>query len=185
MRFAYADPPYLGCCDRYGHQHGRDGLCWDSWHTHSYLIGRLYDEFPDGWALSLSSVSLRKLLPLCPDDVRVGAWVKPFAAFKPNVNPAYTWEPVIFRGGRKRGRDIPTARDHVAVNITLKKGLTGAKPQEFCYWVLDFLNVQPGDEVEDLYPGTGVMGDTFQSFVRQQPLPLINDNSAKPAGGPR
>jgi hypothetical protein len=33
-------------------------------------------------------------------------WVKPFAAFKPNVGLAYTWEPVILRGGRRIGRTV-------------------------------------------------------------------------------
>lgn len=109
MKFAYADPPYLGCCGLYDHEHGDDGQCWDEPETHRALIARL-DEF-DGWAMSLSTPSLRTILPMCPDDVRVAAWVKPFAVFKPNVNPAYAWEPVIVRGGRKRGRELATVRD--------------------------------------------------------------------------
>lgn len=161
MRFAYADPPYLGCCVLYDHEHGEDGKCWDEWQTHRSLIDRLLTEF-DGWALSLSSPSLHTLLPLCPATVRVGAWVKPFASFKPNVNPAYTWEPVIFFGGRsaadRGGREVATVRDFVSAPITLKKGLTGAKPQTFCRWVLDMLGVRDGDEVADLFPGTEVMG---------------------------
>ena len=36
---------------------------------------------------------------LCPSGVRIGALVKPFAVFKTGVNPAYAWEPVIFRLG--------------------------------------------------------------------------------------
>lgn len=99
MRFAYADPPYLGCCGLYDHYHP-DGLCWDDLSTHVSLIRRLVTEYPDGWAMSLSAPSLRALLPLMPADVRVGSWVKTFSAFKKGVRPAYAWEPVIFRGGR-------------------------------------------------------------------------------------
>jgi len=163
MKFAYADPPYLGCCKLYNHYHP-DGLCWDDLTTHKLLIARLVFDYPDGWALSASSSSLSQLLPLCPDGVRIGAWVKPFASFKPGVRPAYTWEPVIFWRGRnppagyKADRSQPTPRDFVSCNITLKKGLTGAKPELVCEWILDFLNYQPGDEVDDLFPGTGVMG---------------------------
>lgn len=160
---AYADPPYLGCCRLYDHYHP-DGRCWDDPLTHELLIGRLCDEYPNGWALSCTSGSLRTLLPLCPDDVRVGAWVKPFHAYKRGVRPAYAWEPLIYRGGRNKGHKPPpkggkatTPKDFVAENITLKKGLTGAKPERFCEWVLDLLNVQPGDSVVDLYPGTGIM----------------------------
>lgn len=153
MRFAYADPPYYGCCRLYDHFHGDDGRCWDDLMTHSLLIERLEDEFSDGWAMSGTSNSLRLLLPLCPPDVRVGSWVKPFHAYKRGVRPAYAWEPIIYRGGRNKNAAVPekggkaiTPKDFVSANITLKKGLTGAKPETVCSWILDLLNVLPGDE---------------------------------------
>lgn len=153
MKFAYADPPYLGQGKKlYGHPE------WDDLDTHRQLIAYLQREFPDGWAMSASTPSLKSLLPLCPDDHRVGGWFKPFAIFKPNVNPAYAWEPVIFRGGRKRDRSQPTVRDWVSCNITLKKGLTGAKPEEVCEWIIDLLGAQKGDIFYDVFPGTGVFG---------------------------
>jgi hypothetical protein len=177
MRFAYADPPYLGCCGLYDHFHGDDGRCWDDPRTHHDLIRRLRDEFPDGWALSLHSPSLQTILPLCPNSVRVAAWAKTFGAFKKGVRPAYMWEPVILSGGRnpnaghrhappEKGGKQTTPKDFYVEDypdmllcpITLKKGLTGAKPEAFCRWVLDLLNVQSDDEVVDLFPGTGVMG---------------------------
>lgn len=153
MKFAYADPPYLGCARLYPEH--PEAHVWDDPETHRQLVGRLCDEFPDGWALSLHTPSLRVILPMCPDDVRVAAWVKTFASFKPNVNPAYAWEPVIFRGGRKRGRDVPTVRDWLACPITLQRGLTGAKPEQFCWWVFDMLGATADDEMADLFPGTG------------------------------
>jgi hypothetical protein len=166
MRFAYADPPYFGCCGLYDHHHP-DGRCWDDIATHGDLLNRLLDDFPDGWALSASSTSLRRILPLCPADVRIAAWVKPFASFKPNVNPAYTWEPVMFYGGRRRDRSHATTRDHVSVPITLKKGLTGAKPPAFCYWLFDLLGAEPEDEFIDLYEGTGIVSQSWQRFSTQ------------------
>lgn len=169
MRFAYADPPYLHCCSLYDHHHP-DGLCWDDLWTHILLIRRLTEDYSDGWAMSATSASLRELLPLCPEDVRVAAWVKPFASFKPNVNPAYTWEPVIFRGGRKRDRDVPTVKDHLEQVITLKRGLTGAKPDRFNRWVLDLLGWQPGDTLDDLFPGTGGMGLAVDMAKSELPL---------------
>ena len=161
MKFAYADPPYLGCGRLYDahHENSRD---YDDPEAHRRLIARLVDEYSDGWAMSLSTPSLQTILPMCPAECRVGAWVKPFASFKPNVNPAYAWEPVIFYRGRKRGRDVPTLRDWVSENITLRKGLTGAKPTAVCAWILDWLNVQPGDTLDDVFPGTGIMTSTFQ-----------------------
>ena len=188
MRFAYADPPYLGCCRLYQHHHP-DGLCWDDLDTHRLLIDRLSVEFRDGWAMSATSVSLRQLLPLCPDDVRVGAWVKPFHAFKKGVRPAYAWEPVIFRGGRNAGHPPPekggkatTPRDWTSCNITLKKGLTGAKPEAVCEWIADLLNVQPGDELVDLYTGTGVMGRVADARTAVPPM-TVDDLVQMALGG--
>lgn len=158
MRFAYADPPYVGQAKkRYSH----DPRCAEVDH------GRLIDALNalDAWALSLSSPSLRQILPMCPPDVRVMAWVKPFAIFTPNVNPAYAWEPVIVRGGRKRTRAEKTVRDWVSANITLKRGLCGAKPEAFCHWLFRVVGAQPGDEMHDLFPGTGAVTAAWQSYL--------------------
>jgi len=164
MKFAYADPPYLGCCKLYDHHHP-DGLCWDDAETHRHLIESLTTDYPEGWAMSATSVSLATLLPMIPEGHRVAAWVKPFAAFKRNVRIAYTWEPVIFYGGRLSSKDGATPnRDHLdeapalAESITMRKGFTGAKPERFCHWVLDLLGWKAGDQVDDLYVGTGVFG---------------------------
>lgn len=155
MRFAYADPPYLGCAAKlYGDP------TYDSLSAHEALIQRLCAEFPDGWAMSLHTPSLRAILPLCPEDVRIAAWVKPFCAFKVGVNPAYAWEPVIWRGGRKkRSRKEDTVRDYLSEPITLRRGLPGAKPAAFSSWVVALLgaDVRRGDTITDLFPGTGAM----------------------------
>lgn len=162
MKFAYADPPYLGVAARhYGalHPNAADYDKPEAWQS---LIGRLA-EF-DGWALSLSSPSLRTILPMCPADVRVMAWVKPFASFKPGVGVAYAWEPIIVRGGRRRTRDQETVRDWIAENITLRRGLTGAKPAAVIYWLLEVWNAQRGDEVEDLFPGSGAVSAALDGW---------------------
>ena len=167
MRFAYADPPYYGKCGKfYGHNHP-DGRCWDDLTTHKLLIERLLSEYPDGWALSCSSPDLFALLPLCPPPpvTRIGAWIKPFCVYKKGVRPAYAWEPVLFAGGRNKNHPPPpkggeqtTPTDYIVANITLRKGLTGAKPPEFCRGVLDLLGYIDGeDTLDDLFPGTAIM----------------------------
>jgi hypothetical protein len=167
IRVAIADPPYIGQAKKhYGNQPDYAGEV-----DHEKLIQRLVDEFPDGWALSLSSPTLKQILNWCPDDVRVMAWVKPFCSFKPGVNPAYAWEPVIVRGGRKRTRKQPTIRDWVSANITLKKGLSGAKPEAFCYWLFEVLNLEPDDELVDLFPGTGAVTNAWDTW-RQAYIPV-------------
>ncbi len=176
MRVAYADPPYLGCCGLYQHHHP-DGRCWDDLETHRLLIDRLVTEFTDGWALSLTSSSLQSILPLCPPDVRIGAWVKPFHAFKRGVRPAYAWEPLIYRGGRNLGHPPPpkggkatTPKDWVAENITLKKGLTGVKPAAFCNWLFDLLNLSADDELVDLFPGSGAVTEAWTLWQQRWSL---------------
>lgn len=153
MRIAYADPPYVGLAKKLYRSEEVD---------HVALVAQLREY--DGWALSASSPSLRYLLPLCPENVRVAAWVKPFCAFKPNVNPGYTWEPVLFVPARSGRRDIPTVRDHVSANIALKKGLTGAKPTAFCYWVFNLLGMEQGDDFDDLFPGTGIVSQCWENW---------------------
>lgn len=181
LRVAYADPPYLGtskfgAAHHYGEHHDEAADANDpEWHRQG--IARMVEDFPDGWALSLSSPSLRTILPMCPTDARVSAWVKPFASFKPGVNPAYCWEPVIWRGGRtakeRGGREALTVKDFVSANITLKKGLSGAKPEAFCRWLFDLLGLRPGDELVDLFPGTGIMGEVAAQRMAQGVLDLV------------
>lgn len=173
MKFAYADPPYLGCGNLYAAHHA-DALAWNDPATHQGLIDRLCADYPDGWALSLHVPSLRVLLPMCPDDVRIGCWCKSFGSFKPGVNPAYVWEPVIWRGGRKHDRSEPTARDFLVEPITLQRGLTGAKPRAFARWVFDLLGARKGDTLDDLFPGTGGVTAAWHEWtLNQDALPLL------------
>src|SRR5438477_10790412 len=104
-RVAYADPPYIGQAKALYNCPEVD---------HVALIKQLATY--DAWALSCSSPSLKLILPMCPPETRVAAWVKPFAIFKPNVNPAYAWEPVLFYGARKRVRFEHTIRDWLRAN---------------------------------------------------------------------
>jgi len=158
LRFAYADPPYPGQAKRhYGSEAREVNL--------PLLIAHLSDF--DGWALSSSSPGIREILPLLPEGIRIGAWVKPFASFKPGVNPAFAWEPVFFFGGRKRGREMPTVRDWISANITLKKRVSGAKPEAFCFWLFEFLGMKKTDHFTDLFPGSGAVGLAWEKWRGQ------------------
>jgi DNA modification methylase len=76
---------------------------------------------------------------------------------------------LIYRGGRNPSnghKHVPpekngkqnTPKDFIVEPITLQKGLVGAKPEKVCRWILDLLNAQMGDTLDDLFPGTGIMG---------------------------
>lgn len=173
MRFAYADPPYLGLAAKfYGDLHP-EAAEYDRPEKHQELIDRLSAEF-DGWAMSLHSPSLREILPMCPPDVRVAAWTKPFASYKKGVNPGYAWEPVIFRGARRRTDGTETTiPDYCAVPITLMRGFQGAKPERFVHWMLALLGVRADDEFVDLFPGSGAVQRAWESWRNQVPLGLV------------
>ena len=163
MRFAYADPPYLGQARKHYGPEAKEV-------NHPLLIAHL-GEF-DGWALSLSSPSLRTILPMCPEGVRVGAWVKPFAVFKPGVNPGYCWEPVIFKPLRTHSRDRDTVRDRVSANVTLQRGVSGAKPEAFCRCMFEVTGLDPSDEFVDLFPGSGAVTRAWDRWRCQSTLGL-------------
>ena len=167
MRIAYADPPYLGMGKKmYGKLH-KDAAIWDDPQSHTDLMKKCDDEY-DSWALSLTSTSLSILLPTAPSGVRVAAWVKPFAAWRPNHRVQYTWEPIIFKTSRpKGGKGIPSVRDFVSCNIAMKKGLQGAKPDGFNDYIIDLLGYEDGDEFVDLFPGTGGMQEALDRFSKK------------------
>ena len=162
MTFGYADPPYLGLAARF---YGKKARPYDKRRAHRKLITRLVREFPDGWALHCQAPALAVMLAMCPRDVRVAAWVKPFCSFKPNVNPGYAWEPIIFRGGRKHRRGDLTVVDWISCSMAMRKGLRGSKPAAVAAYVLLLLNARPADDVIDLFPGTGTMAQAREQFA--------------------
>src|ERR1035437_4912607 len=100
MRFAYADPPYVGQAKR----HYGDHADYAGEVDHAALIEQMEREY-HGWALSLSVKSLPVIMRLCPPDVLTLAWVKPSQPPKGDKR-MYSWEKVILRGCRNP--EIPT-----------------------------------------------------------------------------
>lgn len=167
MRIAYADPPYPGMSGHY-----KDHPDYGGEVDHADLIARITRDY-EAWVLHTASTTLAEILPLCPEgDYRIAAWVKPFAAWKKNVYPAYGWEPVIFGGGRKVFGTRQTERDWVAEPITLKRGLTGAKPEAVCHWAFNLVGANPDDELHDLFPGSGAVTRAWETFCSTPRLPF-------------
>lgn len=164
LRFAYADPPYVGQARK--HYNGGEV-------DHMALIGKLSTY--DGWALSCKSSSLRDLLPLCPSATRVLSWVKPFAVFKKNVGLSYAWEPVLLVPARRRSHRDGFLMDWLRTGNVQGVGqginginFVGAKPKAFCFWLFDAAGLQPADELVDLYPGTGAVSRAWEAWRSQQ-----------------
>lgn len=186
LRFAYADPPYPGQASRHYKHHPDFGGEVD----HAELVDRLMTEFRDGWALSTSASALRDVLELCPrgtpsrknkgrylagTGVRVLAWCKSQAPWMP-VHPQFAWEPVLLYGGRHDSRGLHTmdwlrcSMDHQRNSSPAGERLSGIKPREFCYWIFRCLGARPGDELVDLFPGSGAVGRAWEGFARQEAL---------------
>ena len=178
VKFAYADPPYLGCgASHYGYPE------WDDPNRHVRLVTQLVAEYPDGWALSCNprdligdgwlAVNSRVL----PDDARMAAWTKTWHRIRPTT-VQYAWESVIFCGGRKDGKR-PMVRDWLSCAVTRQTGLRGAKPDQFNDWILALLNYEPGDVLDDLFPGTGGMARAIERANWQlRPRALDGDEGA-------
>jgi hypothetical protein len=174
MKLGYADPPYFGCGKLYA-EHHPNALDWDDPSEHVRLVDKLMAEF-DGWVLHLSATpdSVALYAPLV---LRTGArwcsWVKGFAAFKRNVSVAYAWEPVLIKACRKPvvSKRL-VARDWIQESITLKRGLTGAKPEAVVHWALELMAARPDDNLIDLFPGTGAVERAWRTWQGKFNLPV-------------
>jgi hypothetical protein len=169
MKFALADPPYPGeALRRYGKDnHGlKAHEDFDGEVDHRLLIRHLVTDFPDGWVLCTKSSALAHILPLCPQATRVMAWCKPFCAWGRNRYPAYTWEPALMYGGRNRFGDVETPRDYLLEPMSTRRGVVGAKPDAWCFWIFECLGATEDDELVDLFPGSGAVGAAWERFVR-------------------
>ena len=177
MRFAYADPPYPGNARKFYRDHPDYGGEVD----HRQLIDRLEDEFPDGWALLTSVPALADVLELCPrieryqerwrhgTGARVMAWCKPMHRILP-VAVQWAWEPLIVCRGRQRLR-TPQVVNYLVASPTVWHAkrrqpgkIAGIKPPEFCHWMFEALGALPGDELVDLFPGSGAVGRAWREW---------------------
>jgi hypothetical protein len=200
VRFAIADPPYPGQSSK----HYRNHKDFAGEVDHRELVERLINDFDGwalhtsapALYLCQSHLAEQGLFSMDPGtfkggDYRVFAWVKPFASYKRNVKVAYTWEPVLVKGLRpaepNRIEGI-VSRDHLieAENeellaelaipepITMRRGLTGAKPERVCHWLFEVAGLLPEDEFHDLYPGSGAVTRAYESWCAAPQLAEIS-----------
>lgn len=170
MRWAYADPPYPGLA-RYYADHPDFGGEVD----HAALVSSLEAGHFDAWSLSTSSKALSMVLSICFDygaDVRVGAW---FRGSRPGRShgPRQAWEPVIYRGGRRdpsREYSDDALVHHARPRLTDPGHVIGAKPAAFAFWLFDLMGALPGDELVDLYPGSGGITRAWSRFAEASRL---------------
>lgn len=170
MKFAYADPPYVGQAKRhYGKHKDYAGEV-----DHRELIDRLEGSF-DGWALSLSMKSLPKIIRLCPEDIITLAWFKPIAP-PLGDHRRYAWEPVLLKPIRYYGPGyVPTAVIATQAGFTFRKTpethVIGEKPEKFAHWVFASAGLDGSDTMEDLFPGSGAIGRAWKTYRSGETVP--------------
>jgi hypothetical protein len=178
MVFAYADPPYPGLSSKYY----RDEPSYRGEVDHAALIVSLEALGYAGWALSTGAYALRDVLPLCPSRARVCAWVKPIGVSSKTFGLHNTWEPLIVVGGRRRQ---PGRRDWLRAHPARGGGeLPGRKPIAFCAWLFDCLGMLPGDELVDLFPGTGIVSRAWAELSAGAGGNVSARTSGDPSAGP-
>jgi hypothetical protein len=133
------------------------------------LVARLEAGWPDGWALATNGQSLQAVLEVCP-PVRVAIWHNT-AARPPGASFGWwqTYEAVMIRGGRaslSRGR-----RDLLACGTGAGGRFIGGKPAPWTRWVLGLLGAETGDDITDLFPGSGAVTAEIEAW-RIQPAML-------------
>lgn len=165
MRFAYADPPYVGQAKRlYGHHPDYAGEV-----DHRVLIERLENsgEF-DGWSLSCSMLSLPLLLGWCPPSVLVLAWHKPTAPPMGDKR-IYSWEPVILRPLRNPLTPTRTSLVCSPPLWTFREAppehVIGEKPEQFAEWLFASAGLRPDDEFVDLFRGSGAVQRAWEKWA--------------------
>jgi len=171
LKLCIADPPYLGravrwygengCGDGYGKgqaDNHPEAYLWDKPETHRQLVKDLNQKY-DGWAIAMSVHSLSTYLSEVETEsrngIRVCVWHKPSASPSGNRITNH-WEPVLIKV--PKARKGWSAGEHMKDVMTCtpnKIGFVGSKPVEWTRWVLDLLGYQDGDQVDDLFIGSG------------------------------
>lgn len=161
MRLAYADPPYPGKAHLYPENTEVD---------HAALIARLSEY--DGWALSTDEPALVQVLILCPRSTRVLAWCKTDSPPRMPY-PWFSHEFVLCKPARVSEHAVRSYH----VGPAPPRGfcgpgssLIGAKSPAFCEWVIRCLGATREDALDDVFPGSGVMGRAWEAFVTQPEL---------------
>jgi hypothetical protein len=184
MRFSYLDPPYPTLARKYY----KDQPTFAGEVDHAELIERAEREYSDGWALSTSAAALPAVLRLCPTDVRVAIWIRGSrSCVSHRARSAY--EPVILRGGRARRMEIDEALDDVLLwggrQPSHPGALPGMKSAAFCEWLFRQLGAMRGDDLADLFPGSGAVSRAWRLYSGQPVVASTGDAWNPPRIVPR
>lgn len=136
---------------------------WDDPARHRSLLVELLDT-SEGFAIATSPDGIAAYGPL-PAAARIMAWLKPNA--QPGAHRLRSlWEPVILYPpvGRRTNRGGVGSVPDTLVAPVGRGAFRGAKPEAWTHWVLDALTYRDGDEVVDMFPGSGIVGQAVATY---------------------
>lgn len=99
-------------------------------------------------------------------------WLRPVRYVR-SKRPLAGWEPLLVYGGRP----LPTTRTQTVLDVLDARGrfrsypgaLVGMKPPQFGVWLFALLGARPGDELVDLYPGSGAVSHAWHLHASRLP----------------
>ena len=62
-------------------------------------------------------------------------------------------------------------------------GVAGMKPPAFSWWVFDCLGAQRGDELADLFPGSGAVARAWERYMAGEPSAEYSEDASRAARG--
>lgn len=160
---AYADPPYPGKAHLY-----RDHPDYAGEVDLGELLERLQGF--DGWALSTSSDGLPTALYEAKRrgiHPRVASWHRG-PRVVPAEHPLHAWEPVLYVPARPLALDsgrVDTLEHVSRPRYSDPHHVIGSKPSAFCHWLFGLLGALPGDELRDLFPGSGGVSRAWADYL--------------------
>ena len=164
-RLAYADPPYVGLAERYYGDHPDYAGEVD----HLELL-RALSGF-DGWALSCSSASVPLIGSMVTQlqlPARLAVWVRhPPPHPTARIVTAYEgvwYVPARLERSREDLRDVFAEKPGARPLPTVPSAVVGMKPTAMLSWVFELIGARPGDELADLFPGSGIVSAAWRAW---------------------
>lgn len=139
---------------------------WDNPLRHQRLLCDLFGQY-HGFAIATSPDGIAAYGSL-PAAMRIMAWVKPNA--QPGAHRLRSqWEVVLLYPpeGRRSNRGVGMVSD-VLIEPAPRRGFIGSKPPAWTRWVLEAMSYEDGDEVDDLFHGSGAVA----AALAAPPLPF-------------
>jgi hypothetical protein len=137
---------------------------------HAALLSKLATY--DGWALSTSARALPAVLALAVAQglpVRVAAWIRGVRPHATALHAVNAWEPVVYvpvpSPGAGAARRIDVLTHGVVPMRTLPSRVIGAKPAAFCAWIFELVGACPGDSLDDIFPGSGIVAKAWAFYA--------------------